>query len=103
MPLPREVIVMFEDETLVCKECGKEFVFTAGEKEFFAEKGLQNKPVRCPECRQARKERRRASRQMYDIICSECGAEDQVPFKPNLDKPVYCSNCFEKHLNEAAE
>ena len=29
----------YEDKTLVCKECGKEFVFTAGEQEFYAEKG----------------------------------------------------------------
>ena len=35
---------MFEDKTLVCKECGKDFVFTAGEQEFYAEKGFQNEP-----------------------------------------------------------
>ena len=29
---------MYEDKTLVCKECGKEFVFTAGEQEFYAER-----------------------------------------------------------------
>ena len=29
---------MYEDKTLVCKECGNEFVFTAGEQEFYAEK-----------------------------------------------------------------
>ena len=38
---------MYEDKTLVCKECGKEFVFTAGEQEFYAEKGFQNEPQRC--------------------------------------------------------
>ena len=42
---------MFEDKTLVCKECGKEFVFTAGEQEFYAEKGFQNEPQRCKACR----------------------------------------------------
>ena len=31
---------MFEDKTLKCKECGAEFVFTAGEQEFYAEKGF---------------------------------------------------------------
>lgn len=31
---------MYEDKTLICKECGKEFVFTAGEQEFYAEKAL---------------------------------------------------------------
>ena len=46
---------MFQDKTLVCKECGKEFVFTAGEQEFYAERGFQNEPQRCKECRDARK------------------------------------------------
>ena len=35
---------MFEDEKLICEDCGKEFVFSAGEQEFYAEKGLVNKP-----------------------------------------------------------
>ena len=38
---------VYEDETLVCKECGKEFVFTAGEQRFYAEKGFLNKPKCC--------------------------------------------------------
>ena len=38
---------MYEDKTLVCKDCGAEFVFTAGEQEFYAEKGFQNEPTRC--------------------------------------------------------
>ena len=36
---------MYEDKTLVCKECGNEFVFTAGEQEFYAEKGFTNEPL----------------------------------------------------------
>lgn len=35
---------MYEDKTLICKECGKEFVFTAGEQEFYASKGFENEP-----------------------------------------------------------
>ena len=46
---------MYEDKTLVCKECGQEFVFTAGEQEFYAERGFQNEPQRCKTCRDARK------------------------------------------------
>ncbi|MBP1888675.1 DNA-directed RNA polymerase subunit RPC12/RpoP [Clostridium moniliforme] len=46
-----------EDKTIVCKDCGKEFVFTVGEQEFYKEKGFDNEPVRCPECRKARKQR----------------------------------------------
>ena len=50
---------MFEDKTLVCKECGNEFVFTAGEQEFYAEKGFMNEPSRCKSCRDARKASRK--------------------------------------------
>ena len=35
---------MFEDKTLVCKDCGKEFVWTAGEQEFYASRGFENQP-----------------------------------------------------------
>ena len=48
-----------EDKTLVCKDCGAEFTFTAGEQAFYAEKGFTNEPQRCPECRKARKAQRR--------------------------------------------
>lgn len=37
----------FHDETLVCKECGNEFVFSAGEQAFYKEKGFLNKPKMC--------------------------------------------------------
>ncbi len=43
------------DKTIICKDCGKEFVFTEGEQAFYAEKGFTNEPVRCSECRKARK------------------------------------------------
>ena len=46
----------YEDITLTCKDCGKEFVFTAGEQAFYAEKGFTNSPVRCADCRRARKQ-----------------------------------------------
>ena len=48
-----------EDKTIVCKDCGTEFVFTVGEQQFYAEKGFTNEPQRCPACRKARKEQRR--------------------------------------------
>lgn len=44
-----------KDKTIVCKDCGKEFVFTVGEQEFYEEKGFTNEPVRCKECRAAKK------------------------------------------------
>src|SRR5665648_1016886 len=41
----------FEDKDLVCKDCGATFIFTIGEQEFYAEKGFENEPQRCRECR----------------------------------------------------
>lgn len=46
-----------EDKVLTCKDCGAEFTFTVGEQEFYAEKGFTNDPVRCKECRAAKKAR----------------------------------------------
>ena len=46
---------MYEDEKLICEDCGTEFVFTEGEQQFYAEKGFQNEPLRCKECRIAKK------------------------------------------------
>ncbi|MCL2555475.1 MAG: zinc-ribbon domain-containing protein [Firmicutes bacterium] len=43
------------DKELVCKDCGQKFVFTAGEQEFYAQKGFDNEPTRCTDCRRARK------------------------------------------------
>ena len=94
---------MYEDKTLVCKDCGKEFVFTAGEQEFYAEKGFQNEPLRCKDCRNARKASRGAAttgaREMYETTCAECGRPTRVPFIPKSDRPIYCSECFEAHRN----
>lgn len=93
---------MYEDKTLQCRECGQPFVFTAGEQEFYQQKGLLNEPGRCPDCRQRRRmpnngsSGERAPREMHTIVCAECGNEDQVPFLPRNDKPVYCSTCYER-------
>ena len=45
-----------EDKTLTCKDCGKEFVFTEGEQAFYKEKGFENEPQRCADCRRAKKQ-----------------------------------------------
>ena len=93
---------MYEDKTLNCRDCGAEFVFTAGEQEFYAEKGFQNEPTRCRECRQAHKAARNNNgpREMHDAVCANCGAHTQVPFQPREDRPVYCSECFAKMKEE---
>lgn len=114
----------FADKTLTCRDCSEEFVFTAGEQEFYQEKGFTNEPTRCPNCRRANKARRNSSsggdsygnsysgggggsygnsyggssrpeRTMHPAVCSACGKETMVPFVPRNDKPVYCSDCFQ--------
>ena len=91
---------MYQDETLVCRDCNNEFVFSASEQQFFADKGFQNEPGRCPACRAARRQQNnqnvnRTERQMFDVICDGCGRNTQVPFQPRGDRPVYCRDCFE--------
>ena len=85
---------MFEEKTLICKDCGAEFVFTEGEQEFYQEKGFQNEPMRCKDCRGARKSAARRPREMFETVCANCGQIAQVPFIPQDDRPVYCSECF---------
>ena len=48
----------YQDRTIICSDCGKPFVFTAGEQQFFAEKGFGTGPKRCPQCRAARRAER---------------------------------------------
>ena len=89
----------FVDEVLVCKDCGKEFVFTAGEQQFYADKGFQNQPKACKACRDARKNAGKAPREYFTAVCADCGGEARITFQPSGDRPVYCSACFEKRKN----
>jgi CxxC-x17-CxxC domain-containing protein len=94
--------VDFTDKQLQCVDCGKDFIFSAEEQEFFAEKGYTNEPKRCVACRQARRSARgeggdnRSSVKKYPAICAECGQPTEVPFEPRQGRPVYCSNCFSR-------
>ncbi|MBI2940470.1 MAG: zinc-ribbon domain containing protein [Chloroflexi bacterium] len=98
-----------QDKILSCRDCSREFAFTVGEQEFFAQKGLTNSPSRCPECRAARKGRQaesgsasrgysggyaRREREMFPAVCAQCGKDTTVPFQPRGDRPVYCSECY---------
>ncbi|HEY5588287.1 MAG TPA: zinc-ribbon domain-containing protein [Candidatus Paceibacterota bacterium] len=49
------------DKTLKCKDCGADFIFTENEQAFYKEKGFENDPVRCPDCRKAKKQQRNDS------------------------------------------
>jgi CxxC-x17-CxxC domain-containing protein len=94
----------FQDKVLTCRDCGKEFLFTAGEQAFYAEKGFQHEPTRCRACRATRKGGGApmagggggGERALFAAVCSECGKDTQVPFQPTTGKPVYCRDCFQK-------
>ncbi len=100
------MVATYQDKTLRCRDCGKDFVFTAREQEFYASHALMNEPGRCPECRAARKAQRAAggersyssggAREMYKAVCASCGGEALLPFVPRTEKPVYCQACFAK-------
>ena len=48
----------YEDQNRTCADCGRDFMWSAGEQEFFHEQGFTDPPKRCRSCRQARKDRR---------------------------------------------
>ncbi len=101
----------FQDRPLTCIDCKQEFIFTAGEQEFYERKGFREIPKRCKPCREARKARRvdggppqvelrdgnrgaRPPREMFDATCASCGAPARVPFRPASGRPVYCRECY---------
>lgn len=106
----------YVDRMLTCVDCGMEFVHSATDQEFYAQKGFVSDPKRCTSCRASRRQQRdsggstsreiggprgyerggydRPDREYFAVICSRCGNAAQVPFKPRMDKPVYCSDCF---------
>jgi CxxC-x17-CxxC domain-containing protein len=106
--------VAYTDQVFTCADCGIDFVFSASEQEFFAQKGFTSAPKRCPSCRAQRRASggggssygngggygasggsySRGPREMFDAVCARCGKDTQVPFRPTGARPVYCSDCF---------
>ncbi|MEO8043115.1 MAG: zinc-ribbon domain containing protein [Acidobacteriota bacterium] len=94
----------FEDTSILCIDCGINFIWTVGEQAFFRDKKLQNPPKRCKECKQAKNERLAAIaaaqasgvRQRIEVAvsCAKCGETTTVPFYPSQGRPVYCRSCF---------
>jgi CxxC-x17-CxxC domain-containing protein len=102
----------FVDRLLTCADCGGEFIFTAGEQLFFFDKQFKNDPKRCKPCKFKRAGAAlRAgasptgsvlSRTETRTMCSECGVETTVPFKPTQGRPVLCRQCFQHKQPQAA-
>lgn len=102
------------DQTLICRDCGREFLYTAGEQQFYTERGFVP-PTRCPNCRATRRADRQGSgngssgrsygtgnqpRPMFPAICADCGRETMVPFEPRAGRTVYCRDCYQNHRDE---
>jgi CxxC-x17-CxxC domain-containing protein len=90
----------YQDKVLSCVECHAEFVFTAGEQMFYAEKGFKHEPRRCRNCKTKRSESgepaaRRPLHTVTVTVCSQCGKETTLPFKPTQGRPVYCQPCYQ--------
>ena len=102
----------FRDRVLKCIDCGGDFVFTAGEQLFFHDKQFKNEPKRCKSC----KTKRLASfgampaRQGFQsrpkvetqAVCSQCGKQTTVPFRPTQGRPVFCRECFRERRQAAS-
>lgn len=92
-----EETMSFQDRILTCVDCGKEFAFTAGEQEFFAQKGFTNEPKRCKSCKAMRRGSglNTGPREIFEAVCSQCGQRTTVPFRPMPDRPVFCRPCYQ--------
>jgi len=94
----------FEDQTISCIDCTRDFIWTAGEQAFFRDKKLQNPPKRCKECKHAKNDRLAAiaaaqasgvrQRIEVSVKCARCGETTTVPFYPSQGRPVFCRSCF---------
>ena len=92
----------FQDKSLRCVDCGSDFIWTAGEQLFFADKQLRNEPKRCKACKAKRANRVSAGpspardRVETTTQCSASGKETTVPFRPTQGRPVFCKECFQQ-------
>ena len=92
--------MQFQDRTLKCIDCGADFVFTAGEQLFFHDKQFRNEPKRCKTCKAKRlavvgaPQRQGHTRVETHAVCSQCGKETTVPFRPTQGRPILCRECF---------
>jgi CxxC-x17-CxxC domain-containing protein len=96
----------FQDKVLKCIDCGQDFVFTAGEQIFFHDKQFQNLPKRCKICKQKRSPAAKGTPNQFNkqetvAVCSNCGKETTLPFRPTQNRPVFCRECFGRQKKAA--
>lgn len=87
---------MFSDKLLTCVDCNSDFLFSAGEQQYFSVKRLTNEPKRCASCRVLFRAKRlgKSPDSTAEVICAECGDRARVSFRPSGQRPVYCTRCF---------
>src|SRR6476646_6545844 len=101
----------FQDKVLKCVDCGADFVFTAGEQLFFHDKQFKNEPNRCKAYKTKRdsvlgaiphKKAKNFAKVETRTVCSQCGKETTVPFRPTQGRPVFCRECFQQRRQAAS-
>jgi CxxC-x17-CxxC domain-containing protein len=100
----------FQDKMLKCIDCGADFVFTSGEQLFFHDKQFRNEPKRCKTCKTKRVSVLGATANRHHgftktqtrAVCSQCGKETTVPFRPTQGRPVLCRDCFQQRRTAAS-
>lgn len=98
----------FEDKPLRCVTCGAQFIWTAGEQGYFADRHVGHEPRHCRRCRakagRARATVLEAGRRGVEMAatCSACGRSTTVPFKPALGRPVFCRECYHHRKTRGA-
>jgi CxxC-x17-CxxC domain-containing protein len=101
----------FQDKVLKCIDCGSDFIFTAGEQLFFHDKQFKNEPKRCKVCKTKRVavlgappaagQGYRYAKVETQAVCSGCGKQTTVPFRPTQGRPVFCRECFQARRTAA--
>ena len=88
----------FQDKTLNCVDCGTEFIWTAGEQLFFADKNFKNEPKRCKSCKAKRASRPSAGasvgRERVETTTNCSALEKKRPYRsvPPRDVRYFAAN-----------
>lgn len=84
------------DVDINCVQCNTPFVFTEYDQSQYYQRNM-TWPKRCKNCRTGARAASAAGeggdRQRFEIICSNCGKADRVPFKPSPGRSVLCAEC----------
>ena len=99
----------FQDRMLKCVDCGSDFVFTAGEQIILPRQtipqrtqtlqNMQSETGFCPGIAALPPGHARVE---THAVCSQCGKETTVPFRPTQGRPILCRECFRERRHAAS-